>query len=146
MCFCVRFKLSICDSQSRCLSAQSFLLFPAAFILGLKVSGKGPASTNVCFLLPTHFFFPSFHFPLLLSFVSPVSFYPLQLLLRSTVPCCSYQFERMFDSCRIPGSLTGRLEIPIYGVLHHNKCLFSETLSQIYPSEFLWPIYNLKKV
>ncbi|XP_031416395.1 carnitine O-palmitoyltransferase 1, liver isoform-like isoform X2 [Clupea harengus] len=27
-------------------------------------------------------------------------------LLRSSVPCCSYQFERMFDSCRIPGIIT----------------------------------------
>uniref|UniRef100_A0AAQ5Y661 carnitine O-palmitoyltransferase n=1 Tax=Amphiprion ocellaris TaxID=80972 RepID=A0AAQ5Y661_AMPOC len=27
-------------------------------------------------------------------------------LLRSAVPCCSYQFERMFDTCRIPGTLT----------------------------------------
>uniref|UniRef100_A0AAQ5YSF3 carnitine O-palmitoyltransferase n=1 Tax=Amphiprion ocellaris TaxID=80972 RepID=A0AAQ5YSF3_AMPOC len=26
--------------------------------------------------------------------------------LKSAVPCCSYQFERMFDTCRIPGTLT----------------------------------------
>ncbi|XP_059180476.1 carnitine O-palmitoyltransferase 1, liver isoform-like isoform X2 [Centropristis striata] len=31
------------------------------------------------------------------------------LLLRSAVPCCSYQFERMFDTCRIPGTLTDTL-------------------------------------
>ncbi|XP_068610502.1 carnitine O-palmitoyltransferase 1, liver isoform-like [Brachionichthys hirsutus] len=29
---------------------------------------------------------------------------PVSLL--SAVPCCSYQFERMFDTCRIPGTLT----------------------------------------
>ncbi|XP_075890507.1 carnitine O-palmitoyltransferase 1, liver isoform-like isoform X2 [Nelusetta ayraudi] len=31
-------------------------------------------------------------------------------LLRSAVPCCSYQFERMFDTCRIPGTLTDTLQ------------------------------------
>ncbi|XP_034050349.1 carnitine O-palmitoyltransferase 1, liver isoform-like isoform X2 [Thalassophryne amazonica] len=31
-------------------------------------------------------------------------------LLRSAVPCCSYQFERMFDSCRIPGTLTDTVQ------------------------------------
>ncbi|XP_074518935.1 carnitine O-palmitoyltransferase 1, liver isoform isoform X2 [Halichoeres trimaculatus] len=32
------------------------------------------------------------------------------LLLRSAVPCCSYQFERMFDTCRIPGSPADTLQ------------------------------------
>lgn len=40
--------------------------------------------------------------PTVLSF-----FYSAQWLLRSAVPCCSYQFERMFNTCRIPGTLTG---------------------------------------
>ncbi|XP_054625464.1 carnitine O-palmitoyltransferase 1, liver isoform-like isoform X4 [Dunckerocampus dactyliophorus] len=31
-------------------------------------------------------------------------------LLRSAVPCCSYQFERMFDTCRIPGRLTDTVQ------------------------------------
>uniref|UniRef100_A0A8C5GXK6 carnitine O-palmitoyltransferase n=1 Tax=Gouania willdenowi TaxID=441366 RepID=A0A8C5GXK6_GOUWI len=31
-------------------------------------------------------------------------------LLRSAVPCCSYQFERMFDTCRIPGTLTDTVQ------------------------------------
>ncbi|XP_038591719.1 carnitine O-palmitoyltransferase 1, liver isoform-like isoform X2 [Micropterus salmoides] len=31
-------------------------------------------------------------------------------LLRSAVPCCSYQFERMFDTCRIPGTITDTLQ------------------------------------
>uniref|UniRef100_I3KVX6 carnitine O-palmitoyltransferase n=1 Tax=Oreochromis niloticus TaxID=8128 RepID=I3KVX6_ORENI len=31
-------------------------------------------------------------------------------LLRSAVPCCSYQFERMFDTCRIPGILTDTVQ------------------------------------
>ncbi|XP_029978477.1 carnitine O-palmitoyltransferase 1, liver isoform-like isoform X2 [Sphaeramia orbicularis] len=31
-------------------------------------------------------------------------------LLRSAVPCCSYQFERMFDTCRIPGKLTDTVQ------------------------------------
>ncbi|XP_037547327.1 carnitine O-palmitoyltransferase 1, liver isoform isoform X2 [Nematolebias whitei] len=31
-------------------------------------------------------------------------------LLRSAVPCCSYQFERMFDTCRIPGALTDTVQ------------------------------------
>ncbi|KAJ0015908.1 hypothetical protein NQD34_014198 [Periophthalmus magnuspinnatus] len=31
-------------------------------------------------------------------------------LLRSAVPCCSYQFERMFDTCRIPGELTDMVQ------------------------------------
>ncbi|XP_068438672.1 carnitine O-palmitoyltransferase 1, liver isoform-like isoform X2 [Clinocottus analis] len=31
-------------------------------------------------------------------------------MLRSAVPCCSYQFERMFDTCRIPGTLTDTLQ------------------------------------
>ncbi|XP_072311810.1 carnitine O-palmitoyltransferase 1, liver isoform-like isoform X2 [Eucyclogobius newberryi] len=31
-------------------------------------------------------------------------------MLRSAVPCCSYQFERMFDTCRIPGELTDVLQ------------------------------------
>lgn len=37
--------------------------------------------------------------------------YPAQWLLRSAVPCCSYQFERMFGTCRIPGTLTGSIYI-----------------------------------
>ncbi|KAM9560551.1 carnitine O-palmitoyltransferase 1, liver isoform 2-T2 [Salvelinus alpinus] len=31
-------------------------------------------------------------------------------LLMSSVPCCSYQFERMFDSCRIPGTITDTVQ------------------------------------
>ncbi|XP_067344441.1 carnitine O-palmitoyltransferase 1, liver isoform-like isoform X4 [Channa argus] len=31
-------------------------------------------------------------------------------LLRSAVPCCSYQFERMFDTCRIPGTLADTVQ------------------------------------
>ncbi|XP_013863731.1 carnitine O-palmitoyltransferase 1, liver isoform isoform X2 [Austrofundulus limnaeus] len=31
-------------------------------------------------------------------------------LLRSAVPCCSYQFEQMFDTCRIPGTLTDTVQ------------------------------------
>ncbi|KAM8836472.1 carnitine O-palmitoyltransferase 1, liver isoform 2-T3 [Spinachia spinachia] len=31
-------------------------------------------------------------------------------MLRSAVPCCSYQFERMFDTCRIPGTLTDTVQ------------------------------------
>uniref|UniRef100_A0A665UYN4 carnitine O-palmitoyltransferase n=1 Tax=Echeneis naucrates TaxID=173247 RepID=A0A665UYN4_ECHNA len=31
-------------------------------------------------------------------------------LLRSAVPCCSYQFERMFDTCRIPGTQTDTVQ------------------------------------
>ncbi|XP_041830596.1 carnitine O-palmitoyltransferase 1, liver isoform-like isoform X2 [Melanotaenia boesemani] len=30
--------------------------------------------------------------------------------LRSAVPCCSYQFERMFDTCRIPGTITDTVQ------------------------------------
>lgn len=36
---------------------------------------------------------------------------PAQWLLRSAVPCCSYQFERMFNTCRIPGTVTGSFYI-----------------------------------
>ncbi|XP_029312035.1 carnitine O-palmitoyltransferase 1, liver isoform isoform X2 [Cottoperca gobio] len=32
------------------------------------------------------------------------------LMMRSAVPCCSYQFDRMFDTCRIPGTLTDTLQ------------------------------------
>uniref|UniRef100_A0A671YDP8 carnitine O-palmitoyltransferase n=1 Tax=Sparus aurata TaxID=8175 RepID=A0A671YDP8_SPAAU len=28
----------------------------------------------------------------------------------ATIPCCSYQFERMFDTCRIPGTLTDSVQ------------------------------------
>uniref|UniRef100_A0A8P4KD73 carnitine O-palmitoyltransferase n=1 Tax=Dicentrarchus labrax TaxID=13489 RepID=A0A8P4KD73_DICLA len=28
----------------------------------------------------------------------------------ATIPCCSYQFERMFDTCRIPGALTDSVQ------------------------------------
>ncbi|XP_056285212.1 carnitine O-palmitoyltransferase 1, liver isoform-like isoform X2 [Pseudoliparis swirei] len=31
-------------------------------------------------------------------------------MLRSAVPCCSYQFKRMFDTCRIPGTLTDTVQ------------------------------------
>ncbi|XP_061911792.1 carnitine O-palmitoyltransferase 1, liver isoform-like isoform X2 [Entelurus aequoreus] len=31
-------------------------------------------------------------------------------LLRSAIPCCSYQFERMFDTCRIPGRLADTVQ------------------------------------
>uniref|UniRef100_A0A8C6WUZ3 carnitine O-palmitoyltransferase n=1 Tax=Neogobius melanostomus TaxID=47308 RepID=A0A8C6WUZ3_9GOBI len=31
-------------------------------------------------------------------------------LLRSAVPCCSYQFERMFHTCRIPGERTDTVQ------------------------------------
>uniref|UniRef100_A0A3P8XNV0 carnitine O-palmitoyltransferase n=1 Tax=Esox lucius TaxID=8010 RepID=A0A3P8XNV0_ESOLU len=31
-------------------------------------------------------------------------------LLMSSAPCCSYQFERMFDSCRIPGTITDSVQ------------------------------------
>lgn len=41
--------------------------------------------------------------------LAPLSLF-VQWLLRSSVPCCSYQFERMFDSCRIPGTLTGSIK------------------------------------
>lgn len=79
--------------------------------------------------LPTHFVF-SFFFLLLfptLPFYQPLFplppsslycswsgayfSYSTQWLLRSAVPCCSYQFERMFDTCRIPGILTGSIYI-----------------------------------
>lgn len=113
---------------------------PSGFISGLSgFSGKGPSLTNVYFLLPTHFIFSSFLLSLpwfsfyltpnppvfglfspsfcFLSFSPPlflywpILLYPAQWLLRSAVPCCSYQFERMFDTCRIPGTLTGSIYI-----------------------------------
>uniref|UniRef100_A0A7N8XVE6 carnitine O-palmitoyltransferase n=1 Tax=Mastacembelus armatus TaxID=205130 RepID=A0A7N8XVE6_9TELE len=40
----------------------------------------------------------------------PGTVIPLCWLLRSAVPCCSYQFERMFDTCRIPGTLTDTVQ------------------------------------
>uniref|UniRef100_A0A4W6G6L1 Carnitine palmitoyltransferase 1C n=1 Tax=Lates calcarifer TaxID=8187 RepID=A0A4W6G6L1_LATCA len=89
--------------------------------------------TNVYSLLPTHFcfllyFIPTFLYlffsyhpfcfisfpPLFLAHTSflywPIPLYPAQWLLRSAVPCCSYQFERMFDTCRIPGTLTDTVQ------------------------------------
>ncbi|XP_061565018.1 carnitine O-palmitoyltransferase 1, liver isoform-like isoform X2 [Cololabis saira] len=48
-------------------------------------------------------------------------------LLRSAVPCCSYQFERMFDTCRIPGTLTDTVQHwqdSDYIVVYHNGRYF----------------------
>ncbi|XP_015249773.1 PREDICTED: carnitine O-palmitoyltransferase 1, liver isoform-like isoform X2 [Cyprinodon variegatus] len=48
-------------------------------------------------------------------------------LLRSAVPCCSYQFERMFDTCRIPGTLTDTVqhwEDSDYIVVYHKGRYF----------------------
>lgn len=98
---------------------------------------KAPFLANVLFLLPTRFDFSSlsslvswFPFPpncpVFIFYFSPLGFFPYlpsfscsgpyllcpaQWLLRSAVPCCSYQFERMFDTCRIPGTLTGSVNI-----------------------------------
>uniref|UniRef100_A0A672JQN1 carnitine O-palmitoyltransferase n=1 Tax=Salarias fasciatus TaxID=181472 RepID=A0A672JQN1_SALFA len=30
--------------------------------------------------------------------------------IKPVIPCCSYQFERMFDTCRIPGTLTDTVQ------------------------------------
>lgn len=99
--------------------------------LGLLGKKNAQFRTNVLFLLPTRFDFPSsppspplvfcsgsvwlswFLSLLPLSAPAPALYFlrPAQWLLRSAVPCCSYQFERMFDTCRIPGTLTGSLYI-----------------------------------
>uniref|UniRef100_A0A7N9AY58 carnitine O-palmitoyltransferase n=1 Tax=Mastacembelus armatus TaxID=205130 RepID=A0A7N9AY58_9TELE len=33
-----------------------------------------------------------------------------KIMLNTVFPCCSYQFERMFDTCRIPGTLTDTVQ------------------------------------
>lgn len=98
------------------------LLVWSQVCLGLLGKKNARFRTNVLFLLPTRFDFPSSPPSPLLVFCSgsvwlswflsllPLSA-PAQWLLRSAVPCCSYQFERMFDTCRIPGTLTGSLYI-----------------------------------
>lgn len=60
--------------------------------------GKDVCYANLCILLHTHLVPPP---------NCAILLYPAQWLLRSAVPCCSYQFERMFNTCRIPGTLTG---------------------------------------
>lgn len=81
-------------------SPLSFSLFPPVLLLLLFSLSFGPLFLSVVPLFPLLYPPPYF-------FV----FFPgssiAQWLLMSSVPCCSYQFERMFDSCRIPGTITG---------------------------------------
>lgn len=79
-----------------CCLASSWL-----FLGFQSFRGKDVCYTNLCILLHTHLVPPPPNCALLL--------YPAQWLLRSAVPCCSYQFERMFNTCRIPGTLTGSI-------------------------------------
>lgn len=126
VCLCVSV-----SAEQLILSSLINLLSPAGFISGLSGFLERRCLKLMPFspFLPTHFVF-SFFFLLLfptLPFYQPLFplppsslycswsgayfSYSTQWLLRSAVPCCSYQFERMFDTCRIPGILTGSIYI-----------------------------------
>lgn len=102
VCVCVLCHLQTSrPTESECIFSSSPLHFfmMSGFILGLSGVLREGCVPQKHLLMNTHLVS---HPPTVLSF-----FYAAQWLLRSAVPCCSYQFERMFNTCRIPGTLKG---------------------------------------
>lgn len=112
VCVCYR-RQTVCVfvgvSHAGCLHA----LLWSRVCLALALLGKKKAEFLINVFSPPPVFFSAFvllsWFLSLLSLSHPALYFshPAQWLLRSAVPCCSYQFERMFDTCRIPGTITG---------------------------------------
>lgn len=91
-----------------CLSIP--LLYFGIFILGSSGSSFFPFVLRLC-----EFYFYTcsgitsvFHSLPSFVFIPYVSF---QLMINNTIPMCSYQYERMFNSSRIPGIETGTASV-----------------------------------